>query len=135
MTLCLLDRLNFVDNFTGIHIDRERCLRPFPPIETRENGFLGVQPMYIVYGGQVCFVCGNRLVYRKKKRRKEWSRAGDLPSDVNSIRAALLGNTDFILSVCESFFARRCNTAATGALRVETDIEVQLVEYLVGSFE
>ena len=70
MTLCLLDRLNFVDNFTGIHIDRERCLRPFPPIETRENGFLGVQPMYIVYGGQVCFVCGNRLVYRKKKGGK-----------------------------------------------------------------
>ena len=61
MTLCLPDRLNFGDNFIG----PERCLRPFPPMKTREDGILGVQPMHNVYGEQVCFVCGNPVVYRK----------------------------------------------------------------------
>ena len=44
MIFCFPDRLNFGDNFTGIYIDRERCLRPFPLIETRKNGILGVKP-------------------------------------------------------------------------------------------
>jgi hypothetical protein len=84
MTLHLPDRLNLGDNFTGIHIDCERRLHPFPPIETQENEILGVQPMHNMYGGQVCFVCGSCLVYRKKAVnhtlltvRKEWSCAGD----------------------------------------------------------
>jgi len=96
----------------------------------------------------VRFVCESRLVYRKKSGEPhlQSGKSGHVQATTVSlvdatfrcqlplIRGNLHGQyrLPYYASGCESFFAQRDNIAANGASRMETDMEVQVVKYLVG---